>query len=154
MGVSSRRPGRSICLVSFYGRLEQCVCIAWHPHHGYGTARPRNDCAEFESELCVGSLSFTFSNDIVITGTAAASYLLVNSSWSGSVPEGLTLVTCPTRIVWILGRTQTNGEADYDLIHGMQVWEQSGHGAPMGLSGPVLCPDFFSFTNRLSCGAE
>jgi hypothetical protein len=59
--------------------------------------------------------------DTLISGTAAAGYLLVNSSWSGSVPEGLTVLRSPTRMVWILGRTQTNGDADYALVHGMQV---------------------------------
>lgn len=60
------------------------------------------------------------STDVPLAGTAAAGYLLVNSSWSSPVPEGLTLVRSPTRMVWILGRTQTNGDADYALVHGMQ----------------------------------
>lgn len=53
-------------------------------------------------------------------GTAAANYLLVGPKWQGEVPEGLELVRAPTRIAWMLGRTQTNGEADYPTVYRIQ----------------------------------
>jgi len=54
------------------------------------------------------------------TGTAGGRFLLAGPGWQGSVPEGLTLVRSPTRIVWLLGRTQTNGAADYPAVHRLQ----------------------------------
>jgi len=36
------------------------------------------------------------------------------------VPDGFTLLRSPTRIVWLIGRTQTNGAADYALVHRLQ----------------------------------
>ena len=53
-------------------------------------------------------------------GTGAASYLLVGPKWSGTAPGGLTVVQAPTRIVWLIGRTQTNGKSDYPLVHKIQ----------------------------------
>lgn len=54
------------------------------------------------------------------TGTAGARFLLAGPGWQGQVPEGLTLLRSPTAIVWLIGRTQTNGVADYPLVHRLQ----------------------------------
>ena len=54
------------------------------------------------------------------TGTAGGRFLLAAPAWQGAVPEGLTLLRAPTRIVWLIGRTQTNGVADYPLVHRLQ----------------------------------
>ncbi len=54
------------------------------------------------------------------TGTAAGRFLLAGPAWQEAVPEGLTLLRAPTRIVWLIGRTQTNGVADYPLVHRLQ----------------------------------
>jgi hypothetical protein len=51
------------------------------------------------------------------TGTAGGRFLLAGPDWQGPVPEGMTLLRSPTRIVWLIGRTQTNGVADYPLVH-------------------------------------
>ena len=54
------------------------------------------------------------------TGTAGGRFLLAGPGWQGQAPEGLTLVRSPTQIVWLLGRTQTNGVADYPVVHRLQ----------------------------------
>jgi len=54
------------------------------------------------------------------TGTAGGRFLLVDRAWSGKVPLGLTLLRSPTQIVWLIGRTQTNGVADYPEVHALQ----------------------------------
>ncbi|MGZ0712777.1 DUF1254 domain-containing protein (plasmid) [Coraliomargarita sp. W4R53] len=54
------------------------------------------------------------------SGTAAADYLVAGPGWVGEVPTGMTLVSAPTPHVWVLGRTQTNGPADYDAVHAVQ----------------------------------
>ena len=53
-------------------------------------------------------------------GAAGARLLLAGPSWQGSTPTGLTLVRAPTQMVWLIGRTQTNGVADYPLVHRLQ----------------------------------
>ena len=54
------------------------------------------------------------------TGTKAGSFALVAPGWSGTLPDGMTKIVAPTPVIWILGRTQTNGPADYDNVHGVQ----------------------------------
>ncbi len=54
------------------------------------------------------------------TGTKAGSLALVPTGWSGSLPEGIDKIVAPTSTIWILGRTQTNGPADYDNVHKVQ----------------------------------
>lgn len=54
------------------------------------------------------------------TGTGPASYLLVGPGWQGTPPPGLTLLRAPTQMVWLIGRTQTNGVADYATAHRLQ----------------------------------
>ncbi len=53
-------------------------------------------------------------------GAAGARLLLAGPLWQGSTPDGLTLLRAPTQIVWLIGRTQTNGVADYALVHQLQ----------------------------------
>ena len=54
------------------------------------------------------------------TGTAGGRFLLTGPRWQGPVPEGMTLLRSPTQMVWLIGRTQTNGTADYPLVHRLQ----------------------------------
>jgi hypothetical protein len=68
------------------------------------------------------------------TGTQAADFLLTPPRWSGAVPEGLMRIDAPTPYVWIIGRTKTDGPADYDAVHkvqaGYKVTPLSGRGNP------------------------
>lgn len=61
------------------------------------------------------------------TGTAGGRYLLVGPQWTGLTPAGLTLLRAPTQLVWLIGRTQTNGASDYDLVHQLQDGLQLRH---------------------------
>jgi hypothetical protein len=54
------------------------------------------------------------------TGTAGGRFVLAGPNWQGSVPEGMTLLRSPTQMVWLIGRTQTNGMADYSMVHRLQ----------------------------------
>jgi len=55
------------------------------------------------------------------TGTQAGDFLLTAPGWSGNVPAGTTRINAPTPIVWIIGRTKTDGPPDYDAVHKIQV---------------------------------
>ena len=54
------------------------------------------------------------------TGTGAGNFLVTPPGWSGTVPAGFTRIDAPTPYVWIIGRTKTNGPADYDPVHKIQ----------------------------------
>jgi hypothetical protein len=54
------------------------------------------------------------------TGTKAGDFALVAPGWSGTLPEGMAKIVAPTSTIWILGRTQTNGLADYENVHKVQ----------------------------------
>jgi hypothetical protein len=68
------------------------------------------------------------------TGTKAANFLLTPPGWSGKVPNGLTRISAPTPHVWIIGRTKTDGSADYAAVHAVQqgykITPLSGWGKP------------------------
>ena len=55
------------------------------------------------------------------TGTAAGNFLVTPPGWSGSVPTDFTSISAPTPYVWIIGRTKTDGPADYDTVHKIQA---------------------------------
>jgi hypothetical protein len=50
----------------------------------------------------------------------ARTFIVVGPGWSGNVPSGMELIKSPTRYVWFIGRTQTNGKADYDNVRKIQ----------------------------------
>lgn len=54
------------------------------------------------------------------TGTAAQDFVITPPGYSGDVPSGLPVIAAPTPYVWIIGRTQTNGPADYAAVHRIQ----------------------------------
>jgi hypothetical protein len=55
------------------------------------------------------------------TGTEAANFLVTPPGWTGTVPDGMTRIPAPTPYVWIIGRTKTDGPADYDAVHKVQA---------------------------------
>ena len=54
------------------------------------------------------------------TGTGAGNFLVTPPGWSGTVPANFTRIDAPTPYVWIIGRTKTDGPADYDAVHKVQ----------------------------------
>jgi len=54
------------------------------------------------------------------TGTDANDFAITGPFWEGMLPEGVTELKSPTEMVWIIGRTQTNGIEDYDTVHAIQ----------------------------------
>jgi hypothetical protein len=55
------------------------------------------------------------------TGTKAANYLVTPPGWTGAVPDGMEQIKAPTPYVWIIGRTKTDGPADYEAVHRIQA---------------------------------
>lgn len=55
-----------------------------------------------------------------MTGTKPGVFAVTGPDWSGTVPERMQQLKSPTDMVWILGRTQTNGPDDYSAVHGIQ----------------------------------
>lgn len=73
------------------------------------------------------------------TAGVGRDYLVVGPAWSGEVPSGLSVLRSPTPVAWVIGRTQTNGPADYPAVHAVQDqyglvplsgWQQAGR-APL-----------------------
>lgn len=54
------------------------------------------------------------------TGTAEGWFAMVGPGWSGELPSGAKRIDLLTNVVWLLGRTQTNGKPDYDHVHTIQ----------------------------------
>jgi hypothetical protein len=54
------------------------------------------------------------------TGTGPQEYTVVGPRHTGEVPPGPGVIHAPTPYVWIIGRTQTNGPADYAAVNAVQ----------------------------------
>jgi hypothetical protein len=55
------------------------------------------------------------------TGTSVGNFLIAPPSWRVTVPSGMTRIDAPTPIVWIIGRTKTDGPSDCDAVHKIQA---------------------------------
>jgi hypothetical protein len=54
------------------------------------------------------------------TGTGKGNFAITGPGWSGTLPAGMKEIKSPTALIWIIGRTQTNGKADYAAVHAIQ----------------------------------
>jgi len=54
------------------------------------------------------------------TGTKAGHFAITGPGWTGSLPASVQELKSPTNMVWIIGRTQTNGPKDYAAVHAIQ----------------------------------
>lgn len=54
------------------------------------------------------------------TGNDKGFFLIAGPDWKGNVPKDMKLVKSPSNMVWMLGRTQTNGKDDYAAVHAIQ----------------------------------
>jgi hypothetical protein len=81
------------------------------------------------------------------TGTEAHDFVLTGPGYAGDVPDGLPVIAAPTPHVWIIGRTQTNGPADYPAVHKVQDGYRI---TPVGEAPPhVIDPDYDTTTEPL-----
>jgi hypothetical protein len=55
------------------------------------------------------------------TGTTAADFVVIPPEWRGELPGNAIPIQSPTGFVWVIGRTQTNGVADYEAVHAVQA---------------------------------
>jgi hypothetical protein len=54
------------------------------------------------------------------TGNGKGDFAVVGPGWRGTLPAGLKELRSPTNMVWLIGRTQTNGKEDYEAVHAIQ----------------------------------
>ena len=54
------------------------------------------------------------------TGTGENNFVITGPFWDGILPEDVTEISSPTELVWILGRTQANGVADFESVNEIQ----------------------------------
>jgi hypothetical protein len=54
------------------------------------------------------------------TGTGSGDFAIIGPHWQGQAPVGVTEIRSPTAMVWLLGRTQTNGTSDFPAVHAIQ----------------------------------
>jgi hypothetical protein len=99
------------------------------------------------------------------TGTAAAGFLVTGPGYLGEVPAGLEVIEAPTPHVWIIGRTQTDGPADYPAVHAVQDGyrieipgaatalvpesDQVASGEPLAIVNTMDVMDYFAYAAKL-----
>src|SRR5271169_6192997 len=54
------------------------------------------------------------------TGRGKGDFAVVGPNWMGAMPVGVQEIRSPTNLVWIIGRTQTNGQSDYAAVNALQ----------------------------------
>jgi hypothetical protein len=53
-------------------------------------------------------------------GTGERWFGIAGPGWKGTLPPHVERIDAPTNTVWLLGRTQVNGVADYGAVHAIQ----------------------------------
>ena len=54
------------------------------------------------------------------TGGGKGDFAITGPGWRGTLPGGLREIKAPTGMIWMIGRTQTNGKADQPAVHAIQ----------------------------------
>jgi hypothetical protein len=54
------------------------------------------------------------------SGNGAQNFALVGPEWNGKLPKGVEPIRSTTNQGWIIGRTNTEGKADYAAVHAFQ----------------------------------
>lgn len=54
------------------------------------------------------------------TGTGENDFIITGPFWNGEIPDDVIQIQSPTNMVWIIGRTQTNGPSDYESVNNIQ----------------------------------
>ncbi|HWU43080.1 MAG TPA: DUF1254 domain-containing protein [Bdellovibrio sp.] len=54
------------------------------------------------------------------TGNNRQNFAIIGPNWRGTLPVGVREIKSPTNDVWIIGRTQTNGNKDFSNVHQLQ----------------------------------
>jgi len=92
------------------------------------------------------------------TGNKAGNFAIVGPAFSGKVPDGVTTIKSPTNIVWLIGRIQTNGPADYTNVRALQrgftLTPLSGWPAAPPAAGPTAGADLFAPSAGLTPPAQ
>ncbi|PZX26956.1 conserved exported hypothetical protein [Cupriavidus phytorum] len=79
------------------------------------------------------------------TGNGPRQFAIVGPRWQGKLPAGMPAYISPTAVGWMIGRTQTNGSADYAAVHKFQAglharplsaWGRRGYEPPKGGTNP------------------
>ena len=78
------------------------------------------------------------------SGTGSAAWGIVPPGWTGALPEGVSAIHAPTPTVWIVGRTKTDGPADYQAVNQVQdsytITPLSNWGKPAQPVRPTIDP--------------
>lgn len=73
------------------------------------------------------------------TGSARHAFAITGPHWRGELPVGVEQIKSPTDLVWLIGRTQTNGKSDYPAVRVFQdklkltplsAWGEKAYQAP------------------------
>jgi hypothetical protein len=98
------------------------------------------------------------------TGTKPGSYAIVPPGYKGSLPAGVKRIQSPTNLVWLLGRTLVQDQADMPAVAelmagykltGLDAWAAGQPQNPLVLGGfptvaPVVIPKGAAFFAKLS----
>jgi hypothetical protein len=55
------------------------------------------------------------------SGNRARHFAILGPSWQGQLPAGVQAIKSPTAMVWIIGRTKTDGPADYPAVRALKA---------------------------------
>ncbi len=81
------------------------------------------------------------------TGRNERTFLIAGPAWTGTTPEHMELIRSPTRYVWVIGRTQANGKADFATVRTIQdnyqltplnSFGESNYSPPKGKVDPAI----------------